>query len=430
MSKHKHLTMEDRQRIMQKLNAECSFRKIAKDLGKSPTTISQEVKKNRTVQCSGTHGWSHNPCRHRRNCPERLLCGKLYCKKMSCAYCKEGCSPRCPSFEREDCPKLEKPPYVCNGCKTRNKCTLVKFFYMPAIAHNRYRETLSVSRQGFSFAPHEMELIDACISPALKRGLSPYSAWTLAKDTVPCSVRTLYRLVSAKALSVDSFDLPYKVRYRPRRKVKRHKIDRDCRKGRTYSDFLQYMEDEGEPAVVEMDTVVGTVGGKVILSLYFRTSCYLLLFLRERNTAQSVIDIFNWLDETLGRELFQKLFPVLLTDNGSEFSNPRAIEFDSHGGQRTRLFYCDPGVPNQKAGVEGAQKHLRRILEKGSSFDHLTQEKLNQVMAHLNGMNRKKLNDISPTDSFSFLFGREVLSLLGIPELPPDRVSLKPCVAD
>jgi IS30 family transposase len=81
MSKHKHLTMEDRQRIMQKLNAECSFRKIAKDLGKSPTTISQEVKKNRTVQCSGTHGWSHNPCRHRRNCPERLLCGKLYCKK-------------------------------------------------------------------------------------------------------------------------------------------------------------------------------------------------------------------------------------------------------------------------------------------------------------------------------------------------------------
>ncbi|MGI6121685.1 MAG: helix-turn-helix domain-containing protein [Saccharofermentanales bacterium] len=105
MSKHKHLTMEDRQRIMQKLNAECSFRKIAKDLGKSPTTISQEVKKNRTVQCSGTHGWPHNPCRHRRNCQERLLCGKLYCKKMSCAYCKEGCSPRCPSFEREDCPK-------------------------------------------------------------------------------------------------------------------------------------------------------------------------------------------------------------------------------------------------------------------------------------------------------------------------------------
>ncbi len=56
MSKHKHLTLEDRQRIMQKLNAKCSFRKIAKVLGKSPTTISQEVKKSRTVQFSGSHG--------------------------------------------------------------------------------------------------------------------------------------------------------------------------------------------------------------------------------------------------------------------------------------------------------------------------------------------------------------------------------------
>jgi IS30 family transposase len=90
--------------------------------------------------------------------------------------------------------------------------------------------------------------------------------------------------------------------------------------------------------------------------------------------------------------------------------------------------FCLPVFGIQR--VEGAQKHLRRILEKGSSFDHLTQEKLNRFTAHLNGMNRKKLNDISPTDSFSFLFGSDVLSLLGIPHLPPERVSLKPCVAD
>ena len=130
-----------------KLNAECSFRKIAKILVNPPRRFLKKSK--RTVPSNAPAPMDEcNPCRHRRNCQERLLCGKLYCKKMSCAYCKEGCSPRCPSFEREDCPKLEKPPYVCNGCKTRNKCTLVKFFYMPSVAHNRYRETLSVSRQG------------------------------------------------------------------------------------------------------------------------------------------------------------------------------------------------------------------------------------------------------------------------------------------
>ncbi len=83
--------------------------------------------------------------------------------------------------------------------------------------------------------------------------------------------------------------------------------------------------------VVEMDTVIGTVGGKVILSLYFQESSLLLLYLRERNTAQSVIDCFNRLYDVLGRDSFCRLFPVLLTDNGSEFSNPVAIEFDQEG---------------------------------------------------------------------------------------------------
>lgn len=27
------------------------------------------------------------------------------------------------------CPKLKKPPYVCNACKERSKCALEKAFY-------------------------------------------------------------------------------------------------------------------------------------------------------------------------------------------------------------------------------------------------------------------------------------------------------------
>ncbi|HZK41825.1 MAG TPA: helix-turn-helix domain-containing protein, partial [Clostridia bacterium] len=38
MSQYQHLTLEDRVLIKTKLEAACSFRKIAKDLGKSPTT--------------------------------------------------------------------------------------------------------------------------------------------------------------------------------------------------------------------------------------------------------------------------------------------------------------------------------------------------------------------------------------------------------
>ena len=53
----------------------------------------------------------------------------------------------------------------------------------------------------------------------------------------------------------------------------------------------------------------------------------MLAFLRDANTSKSVTDIFESLHQTLGHELFKKLFPVILTDNGSEFSNPKAIEY-------------------------------------------------------------------------------------------------------
>ncbi len=48
MGHYQHLTLEDRVLIKMKLEAADSFRKITKDLGKSPTTISQEIKKHRS----------------------------------------------------------------------------------------------------------------------------------------------------------------------------------------------------------------------------------------------------------------------------------------------------------------------------------------------------------------------------------------------
>jgi IS30 family transposase len=70
-------------------------------------------------------------------------------------------------------------------------------------------------------------------------------------------------------------------------------------------------------------------------------SCDLMLsFIRNKNASQSVIDVFNCLHDILGNELFWTLFPALLYDNGSEFSNPTAIEFDNEGNRRDKVFYC------------------------------------------------------------------------------------------
>ncbi len=426
MSKYQHLTLEDRVQIKVKLNAACSLRKIAKDLGKSPTTISQEIQKHRSRVERNAYNSRYNPCIHRTNCPARLLCGKLYCKKGSCASCKEGCSSRCPHFEEEHCPLLQKAPFVCNSCKQMNRCSLTRYDYIPTVAQQEYTDLLSDARLGRSYSPEEIAFINETVKADLKRGLSPYAIWANHKNELPCSHRTLYRLIQDRALGdVTAFDLPFKIRYRLRKKKKEHKIDTLCRRGRTYQDYLTFMGDDPWP-VVEMDSVIGTIGGRVLLSLYFQESSMLLLFLRERNTAQSVINIFDQFDKLLGRATFQKLFPLLITDNGSEFSNPVKIEFDDEGQRRTRLYYCDPGTPNQKPGVEGAHKHLRRILPRGTSFNDLSQEDINLVMGHINGFPRKRLNDRTPLQSFSATFGKDILELLKVPAIDPSHVILRP----
>ncbi len=108
---------------------------------------------------------------------------------------------------------------------------------------------------------------------------------------------------------------------------------------------------------------------KVILTLHFNSCSFILAFIREHNDAQSVIDIFNQLEKTLGLDTFRKLFLVILTDNGSEFSNPHEIKFNSKGERRTKIFYCEPNRTDQKAHCENNHEFIRKVLPKKTSFD-------------------------------------------------------------
>ena len=69
---------------------------------------------------------------------------------------------------------------------------------------------------------------------------------------------------------------------------------------------------------------------------------------------------------------------------------------------------------------------IRRILEKGKSFDHLKQEDIFLMMDHINSYKRKKLNNRSPYETFSFLYGEDVLKKLGCFPVAPEKIILKP----
>jgi IS30 family transposase len=193
------------------------------------------------------------------------------------------------------------------------------------------------------------------------------------------------------------------------------------------------MENMEHSAVVQMDTVEGRQGGKVILTMSCVNSSFMLAYLRDANTSKSVTDVFQMLWEVLGKESFMEVFPVILTDNGSEFSNPTAIEFgpeisrsDEESIRRTYLFYCHPSSPFEKGAIENNHEFIRRILPKGTSFDNLTQADVQLMLNHINSYKRKKLNNKSPYETFAFLHGADVLSRLGAEYISPQSIILKP----
>ena len=119
------------------------------------------------------------------------------------------------------------------------------------------------------------------------------------------------------------------------------------------------------------------------------------------------------------------LFKVILTDNGSEFSNTEALEISPFNGkQRTRIFYCDPYSAYQKGHVENNHLNLRRILEKKTSFDDLEQSDMIRVMSHLNSFARKSLNNVPAISLFETIYGKDILPKIGVALIRPQDIIL------
>ena len=425
MTKKTHLTDADRLQIELLLKQRYPLNKIAERVGKSKSTISREIQKRARESEKFAAHYPHNRCAKRRECQSVQLCDDKPDCVRRCALCNR-CNIICPSFEEEVCLKLFEPPYVCNGCPNESRCTLKKRYYLHKQAHEAYRETLVESRQGANITEDELLDLDEFVSPLIKRGQSVNHIFANNPDRLNISESSVYRYVAGGLLKADNLDMPRVVRFKPRKsKPVEHKVDSGCRIGRNYLDFKKFIETEGVQSV-EMDTVKGGVSGKVLLTLMFKSCDFMLAFLRERNTSQTVIDRFNWLYEILGADIFKMLFPVILTDNGSEFSNPKALEFDAPGNRRTHIFYCDPHASFQKPNVELNHEFIRKILPKGVSMNNLTQQDIDLMMSHINSYSREKLNDKSPLVMFNFLYGEGLAQKLGQIHIPANEILLKP----
>ena len=426
----KHLSLEDRNLIAQRLNEGRSFKAIASELGKNCTSISREVRNHLSFKKVGSPGRNFNACKHRFSCKKSYICKECTHKRFTsfCKNCKH-CNSVCSEFEAEICQKLFAPPYVCNGCTKRNtSCTLEKRLYLPLDAWKEYREVLSETRSGISLSEQEISHLDEVISPLLKKKQSLHHICVHHSDSIMVSESTLYRFVDYNLFSARNIDMPRKVRYAKRKKKKDFKVDKGCRIGRTYQDFLNFLEQNPELPITQIDSVEGTKGGKVLLTIHFVNAECMLAFLRDSNDSQSVIDIFEKLYLELRPDIFITLMPVLLGDNGSEFSNPKALEFDRQENRRTHVFYCDASAPHQKGSAERNHEFIRMFLPKGTPLDNYAQEDISLMMDHINSYSRPGLGNKCPYEMMEFLYGKEIVQLLGMKRIPPDEVTLNKSV--
>ena len=286
----------------------------------------------------------------------------------------------------------------------------------------KYRETLSSSRAGINLTKKELHQKDMIISPLILNGQSPYHILANHPE-LDMSVRTMYSYLDMGLFSARNIDLKRKVRFKPRKCHKTQITDRSVFKNRLYSDFCSL----GLSSYVEMDTVHSSRDSKKsLLTLFFTKEKLFLAFLMNRCTKGAVRLVFDRLEKRLGTFDFNSLFEYILTDRGSEFGDPEALEKGIHGIQRSSIYYCDPMQSGQKGGIEQAHTLLRMILPKGSSFEFLTQWDVNLIVNHINPTPRESLSGMTPYSLALETFGEDTLNAFQLRPIDPDKVNLTP----
>ena len=433
--RNKHLTDDLRLALEAALRERKPFAQISRETGIPRSTVKREVMNRRVESAKTFYGRRFNPCVHRDECRATGLRGRPGCTR-GCASCGIRChGGSCPRFEEERCPCLAAPPYVCNGRPDEQRCRLRKHYYLHKIAHEGYRRTLTVSRQGVNLTEGELRAINETLVPALNRGQSPHHAMVSAPASFGICERTVYNYVNAGVLSAKRHNLPMAVRYKKRRGAPvAHKVDRRCTEGRAWEDYLAFLSANPGVQAPQADTVEGGRGDRrVLLTAMFPMTGFMVARLMPGKCAKHVADAFNWLYAASGPDTFRLLFPAVLKDNGAEFSNPLAVETaPDDGTRRTKVFYARPYTATDKAHVERNHEYIRRIVFKGESFDSLSQTQVDLMMSHVNGNARASLMDDdshpcrTPYERFAFEYGEEIARRLGIVPIPLREVTLRP----
>jgi len=382
------LTRAERSAIEHALDKKESVRSMARALGRSPSSIAEEIKRNRCVaKGPGKGGRVTEP----------------------------------PDIA---CPALLSWPWVCNGCKLRRyHCSRTwKCEYSPAKAQVFADELLKSARVGVNAKEMDFEYMMASIRSDVHQGKSPALIAQGRAQEFKVHPSTIYRWIQAGYGSMSNAELRRQVGYKPRRE---HIEPQPTSHGypRSFAAFSS-LDENIRAQTCEMDTVIGrTRDSQCILTLYLRVCKVQVALLLPDKTSSAAATALDTLEKTLGKFIFQRLFGLILTDNGCEFSDTEALERSAFAGvARCQVYYCDVRAPEQKAQCERNHVELRKLLPKGRniSFDDLEARDLAVAMSHLNSEPRPSLMGLTPLAMMRLALPKETEKLtcvLGIEDI-------------
>ena len=195
MSNYNRITFKERVRIEAGIYAKKSFSQIAKEIGRSTSSVTREVKQNRimvkTPYSCGTD------CIYPPSCRKTGLCGDEYCSKR-CWTCRDhDCTQYCDRCVTHTCKKTERAPFVCDSCSEKNKkaCKYNKYYYLAEKADAKAKKVRSESRKGIRLNQEELQTLDEILSPLIRQGQPLSHICNTHSDEIKVSERSIYVVV-------------------------------------------------------------------------------------------------------------------------------------------------------------------------------------------------------------------------------------------
>lgn len=370
--KFKHISKDKRDTIQSMIVSAYKLKEIAEAIRLDPTSVSKEIKRNRTKLTP-----------------------------------KDG---RDRGYK--DCKRLNRYPYVCNGCSHRyNLCGFNKYVYKANDAQRKANIKLVISRRGIDTTKEEFKKLDSLIKAGIDNGDSIYE---ISKNNdLGKSVSTIYRYINSGFLTTKPIDLPYAVTYKKRKKINKryeYKENKNIdRSNHTYKDYLTYVHTHPHEFGWQLD-FLGSIksDSKSIISLIMPDIHFPLIDIMTNPDSKKVVSFFDRLEDNLGIDDFKKIFPYILTDRDPSFSDIEGICFSKiTGEERTKLFFCDPYVSNQKPNIENLNKQLRKHFPKKRSIDHLTRADIKNTNSRLLRAPLHSLDGHTPQEIFIEIFGND-----------------------